>query len=127
MLGHSIQNCKKLHQDFPTKAAKKVPTVVLQQKPNVNLETINTMQANMNLNATNIVQLALESIGIDYLSRIQEQDRAIDDEAVTTVIQDSIQDPSLALHNSFDLLILLQDTFINNTVNIPKGSAILTP
>jgi len=40
----------------------------------------------------------------ESLNLIQEQDRAIDVEAVTTILQDSTHDPVLSLHNSFVLL-----------------------
>jgi hypothetical protein len=115
MLGHSTQNCKKLHQDFSTKVTRKAPIPVLQKKPLEHLEITNKVQTNKTPNAATTDQLANESIGIDSFSLIQEQDRAIDDEAVTAIIQDSILDPTLALHNSFDLL--------ENELDEPVGEA----
>lgn len=86
MLGHSTQNCKKLHQDFSTKVTRKAPIPVLQKKPLEHLEITNKVQTNKTPNAATTDQLANESIGIDSFSLIQEQDRAIDDEAFTAII-----------------------------------------
>jgi len=72
MLDHSTQNCKKLHQDFSTKVAKKAPIAVLQKKPHAHLETTNKMQTNKTPNAATTIQPAIESIGLDRLNLIQE-------------------------------------------------------
>ena len=93
MLGHSTQNCKKLQKDFPIKIVKKMSTKVpiVRQQP---IEVLkNNVQHDKNNIETDELDQEPDAFDRESLNLIQEHDRAIDDEVVTTILQDSTHDP----------------------------------
>jgi len=125
---------------FPIKIVKKMPIEV----PIVQQQLIEVLNNNVQHDKNNIEtdELDQEPDAFDRgsLNLIQEHDRAIDDEVVTTILQDSTHGHVLALHNSFNLLeddfeqpaaeaglvvshkiTELQDTFVDNVETATKG------
>jgi len=149
VLGHSTHNCKKLHQELSAKMAKKTPSEVLQKRAGATLATNTIAQPDKNPSVSDPIPIAYEAPRIDTLTLIQEQDKAADDEAVTTITLDSIQDPTLTLLNCFTLLenelgnlareagrvdldisqpiYELQESLSDTIVKVPKGNANLIP
>lgn len=148
-LGHTTHTCKKLQQDFPANNVKKMHTKAVKKNSGAPKATNTIVQPDKNPTVSDMIPIAFEAPGIDASNLIQEQDRAIDDEAVTTIIQDSIQDPILTLSNSFTLLenelgnpageastvdldisqpiYELQESLFDTVVKVPKANVKLIP
>jgi len=116
MLGHSTQNCWKLHKDYPNKIVKKTTAEVplVQQHP---IEALaNNTQTTKNTCVTYEFIPDSEALDREPLNLTQAQDSAIDDEAITAILEDQSLDLTLALHNSF--------TILEEEIVLPAGEAV---
>lgn len=75
----------------------------------------NNTQTTKNTRVSNEFISESEALERESLNLIQKQDRAIDDEAFTTILEDQSMDPIVALHNSF--------TVLDEEIVIPAGEA----